>query len=143
MQNFLKNCMWNVVPLAVAGIVWLVGYIYIYIEPLRSYNCAFTAWSILCSDAVGFPARQLAYWYIPLGILMLFVSLTVLKRWAIFATLFFILSLIAIYFAPVSPFFGKETIAMLAGASLFIITAVWIAIYFIVLWWRQRHAKIL
>ena len=126
-------------PLLVAGVVWILGYVYVYkiiafgLCALKDFNCTPLA------THIGHPALQLAHWLLPIALIVLFAPIRFLKRWLVFAGIYFVLSVYAISQTSVSPFLGKEGIAYYSGEFLLAITVVWLLVHLILS--RRKSTK--
>lgn len=135
-RNYLRA-----IPLLVAGTTSVVGYIYTYLEPYRSYECdAF--YGQMCAATLGHPAIQLSYWLIPIALLVMFSPRTFYKRWIRFAVIYFIAILYLVHVTRVTPYLGKETMATFFGIVMLTITIIWLLIHIFISSRKSKTAQI-
>ena len=139
-MNFIAKNYLRVLPLIVAGVVWLVGYIYIHeIIPLglcslKNFDCTPLV------THIGHPARQFAYWLIPTSLIVFFSPYRFLKRWLIFASIYLLITWISIANSNEGGGFNNsiEFVAWIFGIGLLAITILWLLIYAFFAWRRSK-----
>lgn len=142
---FLRNNVWRILPLAVAGAVWIIGYVYMHQLTFGICDSPYTDNGYLgCTDStfytLGEPAVAYGQWLIAAAVITLFARFETLKRWSIFALVYLITTTIALAFSPVSSggieFQERLTVAHLVGILFLIVTVSWVVIHTIIL--RRR-----
>ena len=137
-MNFISRNYLRAIPLLVAVITWVVGYIYIYklvefgLCSVDSYTC-----SPLLSD-IGHPMSEFSKWFFPTAIMMLFVPITFLKRWIIFLIPYLLITAYFVNTESRDSLVGKENIAMFFGIAMLVITLVWLVVH---LFFARRNRK--
>ena len=148
---FLRNNIWRILPLVVAGAVWTIGYIYTHQLAFGICDSPYTDNGYLgCTDStfysVGEPAIAYSQWLIASAVIMLFARLETLKRWSIFAIVYLAATTVALAFTQVSAggigFPERLTVAHLFGIVFLIITVLWVVIHTIILRRRERESRI-
>jgi hypothetical protein len=146
MMNFISRNYLRILPLLVAGVVWAVGYVYVY--KLLQYGMC-TPDGYECSklmDNFGYPYRYLAYWYLPIAIVMLIVPMTFLKRWIVFAGIFFLLTIVIISTSKNDGggmFWGEKFyIGFFYGFLMMVITTIWLAIHLFISWRKTKKVAL-
>ncbi len=136
---FFRNNVWRLLPLGAAILLWAIGYMFRFYEPLATGVCD-SFYGEYCMSAVGTPLLALSQWVIASAVVMLFARFETLKRWSIFVLVYLILTTIALAFSPVSSggigFQERLTVAHLFGILFLIVTASWVVIHTIIL--RRR-----
>ena len=144
MINFIARNYLRVLPLIVASAVWTLGYIYIY--KIQEYGICtardtYDCWNII--DSLGFPAQQLGYWLLPVSLIALFSPYRFLKHWLIFASIYLLITWVAIANSEEGVGFNNsiEFVAGIFGIGLLTVTVIWLLIYGILAWRRSKKEK--
>ena len=138
---FLRNNIWRILPLGVGILVWIVGYVFRFYEPLASSVCD-PFYGEYCMSAVGTPLLALSQWLIASAVIMLFARLETIKRWSTFVVVYLVTTTAALAFSPVSSggigFQERLTVAHLFGVLFLVITVAWVVIHTVILRHRGK-----
>ena len=139
MNLFSKKNLWNISPLLVAGLFWVIGYMFSYYEPLADLLC--DRFNGSCRYSVGFPLLVFSQWFLGVGIVLLFARTEILKRWGIFAILFVLLAVIGLAnTSPTQFLYDRVGMSNIFGALFLAITIFWVVIHTSIL--RRKEKKV-
>src|SRR3989338_6814070 len=96
-----RNNIWKILPLGVAILLWTIGYIFRFYQPLATNICD-SFYGEYCMSAIGDPMIAYGQWLIASAVVILFARLETLKRWSIFAGVYLVATTIALAFTNVS-----------------------------------------
>ncbi len=150
MRAFVQANFWRALPVVAAVVVWGIGYIYMH--PLLFGLCSAPYAEVGytgCLDStfrtVGEPAVVFGKWLLAVGVIMFFVRIQILKRWAIFAALFLIVATVLIHTSPTTsglPGLNEKLLmANALGIFLLVITLVWMIVHTVILKRKTRVSK--
>lgn len=136
---FFRNNVWRILPLAAAILLWTIGYVFRFYEPLATSVCD-SFYGEYCMSAIGVPLLAIGQWLVASAVVILFARFETVKRWSIFAAVYLVVTTAVLAFSPVSSggigFQERLTIANLFGVLFLIVTVLWVIIHAIVL--RRR-----
>jgi len=143
-MTLLKNNVWKILPLGAAILLWTIGYIFRFYQPLATNICD-SFYGEYCMSAIGDPMMGYGQWLIASAAVILFARVEILKRWSIFAGVYLIATTIALAFTNVSAggfdFPERLTVAQFFGILFLAITVLWVVIHTIILRRRERREK--
>ena len=140
LKNFIQEYKWRVAPLVVAIMVLSVGYIYIY--PLQSGICTPDEYCVEKITNIGEPAFAYSKWLIIAAFLTLFARETIIRRWALFAAPYLLVSFMLIVISPTSSFWGKDAIANLLGMIFVVLSFIWVGVHSLIIRHHEKKKEI-
>lgn len=137
-MNFISRNYVRVIPLLIASIAWLIGYIYVYklvefgLCSVSNYNCS------PLMDNFGFPSQEFSKWFLPTAIMAFFFPITFLRRWIVFLVPYLLVTAYVVNTESPDSLVGKENVALFFDIVLFAITIAWLLIH---LFMERRKTK--
>ncbi len=140
MIAFIKQNAWKILPLGMAILLWTIGYVFRFYEPLATSTCD-SFYGEYCMSAVGTPLLALSQWLVASAVVILFARFDeTVQRWSIFAGIYLLATAVVLAFSPVSSggfgFQERLVVAQFLGLIFLIITILWVTIHTVVL--RRR-----
>jgi hypothetical protein len=151
MRNFIKKHYWRVIPLAVVGVVYGVGWVFANTGSLLSGVCIASGeigYGTDCYDTICVPTMTAIPFLIAISVIMFFARRAMWRRWRWFAGVYMAVAIgvIAVSrvahggFNPISVNEG-QVVASLSSIGLLLISVIWIIIDYIFFFLSSRKKK--